>query len=214
MNNNMILMLAAIIGIFTLAVALYGASATLMGQAPVSTAVADNRTVQAAPVTGENTATGADNMNSAFEALSVSSADPTVKAWMAAKKIVYVASISSDFCEEGLSDAWTITLASDDGQIMACVLRGEVVDARTSLSSPQQGLDPSKAIDSAGIWQTVAGEIRAAGGEVPSVVSMTLKVTGGKPRWDVSYEAIDGYHVVRVDAGNGTVTDRVTIGQG
>ncbi len=34
MKNNMILMLAAIIAIFTLAVALYGASASLMGQAP------------------------------------------------------------------------------------------------------------------------------------------------------------------------------------
>ncbi len=153
-------------------------------------------------------------MNTAFGALSVSSADPTVKAWMAAKKIVYVASISSDFCEEGLSDAWTITFASDDGQIMACVLRGEVVDARPSLSSPQQGLDPSKAIDSVEIWQKVAGEIRAAGSEAPPAVSMTLKVIGGKPRWDVSYEATDGYHIVRVDAGNGTVTDKVTIGQG
>jgi hypothetical protein len=43
---------------------------------------------------------------------------------------------------------------------------------------------------------------------------MTLKVAGGRPRWDVSYEATDGYHVVRVDAGNGTVTDHVTVGQG
>jgi hypothetical protein len=30
----------------------------------------------------------------------------------------------------------------------------------------------------------------------------------------VSYEAADGLHVVRIDAGNGTVTDKVTIGQG
>ena len=49
---------------------------------------------------------------------------------------------------------------------------------------------------------------------MPQAASMTLKVTGGKPRWDVSYEATDGYHIVRVDAGNGTVTDNVTIGQG
>jgi hypothetical protein len=198
MKNNMILMLAAIIAIFTLVVALYGASVTLMGQAPAAPAAADDVAGLATPAPGNDAVTGADTTNTAFGALSVASADPTVKAWMAAKKIVYVASISSDFCEEGLSDAWTITFASDDGQIMACVFRGEVVDARQSLSSPQQGLDPSKAIDSADIWQKVAGEIQTAGSEAPPTVSMTLKVIGGKPRWDVSYEAIDGYHIVRV----------------
>jgi hypothetical protein len=213
MKNNMILMLAAIIAIFTLAVALYGASATLMGQAPASSAGADNGTGQATPAPGSDAAAEANTLKTAFGALSASSADPTVKTWMAAKKIVYVASISSDFCEEGLSDAWTVTFASDDGQIMVCVLRGEVVEARQSLSSPQQGLDPSKAIDSAEIWQKVAGEIQAAGSVAPPAVSMTLRVIGGKPRWDVSYEATDGYHIVRADAGNGTVTDRVTIGQ-
>jgi hypothetical protein len=153
-------------------------------------------------------------MQTAFDALSVSSADPTVKAWISGKKIVYVASISSDFCVDGLSDMWTVSFASDDGQIMACVVQGEVVDARQSVSSPQQGLDPSKAIDSVEIWQKVMNEIQADGSEMPQVASMALKVAGGSPRWDVSYEVSDGFHIVRVDAGNGTVTDKTTIGQG
>jgi hypothetical protein len=212
MKNNMKLMLAAIIAIFTLAVALYGASATLMGQAPASPA--NNGTGQATPAADEDVAAGADTMNTAFGALSVSSADPAVKAWMAGKKIVYVTSISSDFCDEGLSETWTVTFASDDGQIMACGVRGAVVDNRLSLSSPQQGLDPGNVIDSYEIWQKVVGEVVAGSSEAPPSASMTLKVTGGRPRWDVSYEAADGYHIVRVDAGNGTVTDHVTVGQG
>ncbi|HEY3274532.1 MAG TPA: hypothetical protein VGJ92_12245 [Methanocella sp.] len=213
MKNNMILMLAAIIAMFTLAIALYGASATLLGQpaAPVS---ADNESGLVTPVPDEIAATGTDAMKTAFGALSVSSANPAVKAWMADKRIVYVASISSDFCEDGLSDTWTITYASDDGQIIACVIQGAVVDVRQALSSPQQGLDPGKAIDSAEVWQKVSGNIVAAGGLAPEAASMTLKVTGGKPRWDVSYEAADGFHIMRVDAGNGTITDNVTIGQG
>jgi len=132
---------------------------------------------------------------------------------MADKRIVYIASISSDSCKEGLSETWTITYASDDGQIIACVIEGAVVDVRKSLSSPQQGLDPGKAIDSAEVWQKVAGNVSASDG-LPQTASMTLKVTGGKPRWDVSYEAADGFHIVRVDAVNGTLTDSVTIGQG
>jgi hypothetical protein len=214
MKNNMILMLAAIIALFTLAVALYGASASLLGQAPAAQAHDGNETGNVTPAAGEPVTAGPEIMKTAFGALSVSSADPAVQGWMADKKIVYVASISSDFCNEGLSDVWTVTYASDDGQIIACVVRGEVVEPRQSFSSPQQGLDPGKAIDSPEIWQKVAGEILASGTEAPQPVSMTLKVSGGQPRWDVSYGAVDGYHIVRVDAGNGTVTDKVTIGQG
>jgi ABC-type Na+ efflux pump permease subunit len=214
MKNNMILMLAAIIAMFTLAVALYGASATLLGQAPATPAGGDNKSGDVTQATGDELPAGTEAMKTAFGALTASSADPAVKAWMADKKIVYVASISSDFCDEGLSDTWTVSFASDDGQIIACTVRGEVIDARQSRSSPQQGLDPGKVIDSAEIWQKVAGQIIAAGGEVPPSASMTLKVTGGQPRWDVSYEAADGLHVVRIDAGNGIITDKVTIGQG
>jgi hypothetical protein len=213
MKNNMILMLAAIIAMFTLAIALYGASATLLGQ-PAASANADNESGQATPAADEISTAGTGAMKTAFEALSVSSADPAVKAWMADKRIVYVASISSDSCDEGMSGTWTITYASDDGQIIACVIEGAVVDVRKSLSSPRQGLDPGKAIDSAEVWQKVAGNVTASGGLVPQAASMTLKVTGGKPRWDVSYEAADGFHIIRVDAGNGTVTDSVTLGQG
>jgi hypothetical protein len=137
-----------------------------------------------------------------------------VKAWMAGKKTVYVAGISSDFCYEGLSENWAVTFASDDGQIMACVVRGAVVDTRQSVSSPQQGLDPDKAIDSPEIWQKVVSELISGSGEEPLFASMTLKVAGGRPRWDISYEATDGYNIVRVDPGNGTITDHVTIGQG
>jgi hypothetical protein len=214
MKNNMILMLAAVIALFTLAIALYGAGALLLGQRPAAPAMAANETGNVTIATDDQATAGADTMKTAFDALSVSSADPAVKAWIAGKKIVYVASISSDFCEEGLSDMWTVTFASDDGQIMACVVQGEVVDTRLSVSSPQQGLDPSKAIDSVKIWQKVASEIQSDGGEWPEVSSMTLKVAGGSPRWDVSYETSDGFHIMRVDAGNGTITDKATIGQG
>ena len=214
MKNNTILMLAAIIALFTLALALYGAGALLLGDKPAAPASAANETGRVLIGPDDQAATGADTMQTAFDSLTVSSADPTVKAWITSKKTVYVSSISSDFCENGLSDMWTITYASDDGQIMACVVKGTVVDARKTVTSPQQGLDLSKVIDSVEIWQKVANEIQAEGGEMPGVWSMALKVAGGSPRWDVSYQASDGYHIVRVDAGNGTVTDKTVIGQG
>jgi hypothetical protein len=214
MKNNTILMLAAIIAIFTLAIALYGASATLLGQTPAEPANADNTSGQATPAADEISATRTETVQTAFGALSLASADPAVKAWIADKRLVYIASISSDFCSDGLSETWTITYASDDGQITACVARGAVVDVRQSSSSPQQGLDPGKAIDSTEAWQKVAANVAASGGGAPQTASMTLKVTGGNPRWDVSYEAVDGFHILRIDAGNGTITDNITLGQG
>jgi hypothetical protein len=213
MKSNMVLVMAAIIAMFTLAVAL-AASATLLGPGPAATHGANNTSANVTLPADNATLSAPEAMTTAFGALNTSSGAAAVVDWMADKKIVYIASISSDFCEDGLSDTWTVTYASDDGQIIACVVSGEVVDVRQSLSSPRQGLDPSKAIDSTEIWQKMVSQAIGPGGEVPATASMTLKVTGGQPRWDISYEAADGLHVVRVDAGNGTVTDQVTIGQG
>jgi hypothetical protein len=208
----MVMGIAAIVVLFALAGALYGASATLFPGTRPAAAVDD--TTGSLPGADENAAVSQEGQWSSFSALSASSDSPAVKAWMADKKVIYVAGISSDFCVEGLSDTWTITYASDDGQVVASVNKGEAVDVRPSTSSPQQGLDPGKVIDSEKAWQAVAASITAAGETAPMTVSMSLKIIGGKPRWDVSYVASGGYRIVRVDAVDGTVSESMTVGQG
>ncbi len=210
MKNTMLLMIAAIVALFTLALALYGASTSLPGLTAGSGNDTDTGT--ATPSPEEIALSG--GAKTALSALAMSSIDPTVKAWTDERDLVSIARISSDFCNEGLSDTWMIVYATDDGQAMDCVVGDGAVDSRQSISSRQPGFDPDEAMDSDEIWQTVANDITASGGEMPQSVSMTLKISNGELRWDVSYDAADGYHIVRLDAMNGTIADRVTVGQG
>jgi|AGTN01.3.fsa_nt_gi hypothetical protein len=210
MKNTMLLMIAAIVALFALALALYGASTSLPGltAGPGN----DTDTGTATPSPEEIALSGGPK--TALSALAVSSIDPTVKAWTDDRNLVSIARIASDFCSEGLSDTWMIVYATDDGQALDCVVGDGTVESRQSVSSYQPGFDPDKAMDSDEIWQTVADEITASGSEIPQSVSMTLKISDGELCWDVSYDAADGYHIVRLDAMNGTITNRVTVGQG
>jgi hypothetical protein len=220
-NNVLTLAIVAIAVLFTFALALYGASTVLMSDSGHNGQSSDNGTSGGLNdgQTGPDSASTedvlvpvADNARSAFGSLSRASDDPSVRKWLADKNIVYVAGIASDFCSDGLSDQWTITYASDAGQYIACVVKGSIVDVHESQSTPLQGIDPRLAIDSDRAWKAVSGEIAASGGTAPENVAMKLIIVEGKPCWDISYQAPDGFRIVRVDAASGMIIDSVTIG--
>jgi len=196
--------IGAIVVLFTVTLALYGAAVL----------IPDSRPATGTQPEDEAATPDLPGPWSALNALKVSDASPDVQGWMAGRKAVSVAGISSDFCDEGQSGAWTIVYSSDDGQIVVSVIQDEPVDVRASTSSLQQGLDLAKVIDSDLAWQAVAADITKAGGEPPATVSMALKAIGGRPGWEVSYPVSDGYRIVRVDAVNGSVIQGTTVGQG
>lgn len=211
-NNVLMLAVVGIAVLFTLALALYGVSTALMPDTQHRQAPAQNEGHGNATLTGDDMAPFSGNVKTAFGSLSLASTDTTVRSWLADKKIVYVVGIASDFCAEGESDQWLITYASDKGQYIVFVAGGSVVEARDSQSSLQQGIDPRTIIDSDQVWQVAADDIKASGGTLPESASMKLMIMGGKPCWDISYRASDGLRILRIDAVNGTISDRATVG--
>ena len=211
-NKVFLLAIVAIAVLFILAVALYGVSTALMPgtQHEPSPTPADGQD-NVTPA-GVDVALDTGDVRTAFGSLSSASADTAVRNWLADKKIVYVAGIASDFCALGESDQWTITYASDKGEYIVFVSDGSIIQTLDSQSSMQQGIDPRTIIDSDRAWQVAADDISASGGTLPETASMKLMIMDGKPCWDISYRASDGFRILRIDAANGTISDRATIG--
>jgi len=211
-NNILTLAIVGIAILFALTLALYGVSAVLMSDTQHKAAQAQNESQDNATTAGDSIAIESGNIRTAFGSLSRASGDPAVRNWLADKMTVYVTGIASDFCADGESDQWTITYASDKGQYIIFVTGGSIVEARDSQSSLQQGIDPRTIIDSDRAWRVAADDITASGGTLPESASMKLMIIGGKPCWDISYQASDGFRILRVDAADGTISERATIG--
>ncbi|OPY28308.1 MAG: hypothetical protein A4E28_01627 [Methanocella sp. PtaU1.Bin125] len=210
--NVLKLAIAGIAILFIALVAMFGVSMVLMPGAGHIAAPAQNESPDDTPDAGDSLPVVPGNIKTAFGSLSMASADTAVREWLADKTTVYVAGIASDFCVDGESDQWTITYASDKGQYIVFVTGGSIVETRDSQSSPQQGIDPRALIDSDRAWGAVADDIKASGGTLPETVSMKLMIVAGTPCWDVSYQASDGFRILRIDASDGTISDRATIG--
>lgn len=211
-NNLLMLAIAGIAVLFILALALYGVSTALMPDTRNNVEPAQNESQDNTTIAGDSLPIGPWGAKTAFGSLSMASADPAVRNWLADKTTVYVAGIASDFCAEGESDQWTITYASDKGQFIVVVAGGSIVEARDSQSSLPQGIDPRTIIDSDRAWLAAADDITASGGTLPESASMKLMIIGGKPCWDISYQASDGFRILRLDAADGTISECATIG--
>ncbi len=211
-NNVLTLAIVGIAALFVLALALYGVSIALTPDTQHNGTQAQNESQGDAMSTDNPQGTGSGDVKTAFGSLSMASADPAVRNWLADKKIVYVAGIASDFCADGESDQWMITYASDKGQYVVFVVDGSIVESRELQSSSQQGIDPRTVIDSDRAWQVMFDDIMASGGSLPESVAMKLMIIGSKPCWDISYQGSDGFRILRIDASNGTISERATIG--
>lgn len=209
-NNILTLAIAGIAILFVVALALYGVSALMPGTSQKATPTPAGGQATAMPPADQPVA-GVENVKTAFGSLSLASADQTVRDWLADKTNVYVASITSDFCAAGESDQWTVTYASDKGQYIVFVAGGAILQALDAQSTLQQGIDPRTVLDSDQVWQVVADDIAASGGQVPESASMKLALIGGTPCWDVSYQAPDGFRIVRIDAASGTISQRAVL---
>lgn len=153
-----------------------------------------------------------DDPGTALGSLNAAVADPAVARWISGRNDVNVTRVSSDFCSEGFSDAWSVVFATRDGQLIAFVDKGVVTQTVDSTSTAVQGIDLQNVIDSDQVWQSLAADLSASGNEAPGMVSMTLKMIGGKAYWDVNYQASNGTRIVRIDAQTGTITQRASYG--
>lgn len=210
--NTLKLAIAGIAVLFIALVAIFGVSMVLMPGAGPIAAPAQSESPDNATNAGDSLSGMPGSARTAFGSLSMASADAAVREWLADKTTVYVAGIASDFCADGESDQWTITYASDKGQYIVFVTGGSILETRDTQSSPQQGIDPRTLIDSDRAWRAAADDITASGGTLPETVSMKLMIVAGTPCWDISYQSSDGFRILRVDASDGTISNRATIG--
>jgi len=214
----------AVVGLgalFGLLVALYVLTAIISGgtpqAAPVHTAppaAGGGSDSGQAVVTGPTATRDLNDPRSALGALAVALADPAVAQWQSGHGSASVAGISSDFCQDGLSDTWNIVLTSPAGQVMICVDKGQVAQLVDLSRANQVGVDPQEVIDSDRAWNTAAADLEARGCANPSSVSMALKSVAGGPVWDLNCHIGDDYRITRVDALNGSVLRSVSMRQG
>jgi hypothetical protein len=208
-NKNLTIAIGAIVVLFGVIVIAYGAS-TMICAPPQGGLTEDEH-----PWAGGAMPSTLDKveMATALQHYEVASGDDGVKGWMSDKGAACVASISSDFCKDGLSESWTITYGSDNEQMIVYVENDAVTDLVKSGPSKSQGIEPAALIDSVKAWQ-LATAAASPGSPEPEVSSMTLRSIGGRPSWDISYTSDDGFRIVRLDATSGQVTNSTVIKQG
>jgi len=206
--------------LFGLVVALYVIATLISGapsEVPVHTAppaTSGGSNNGQAIISGPTPASDLNDPRSALGALALALADPAVAQWQTGHGSASVAGISSDFCQDGLSDTWSIVLASPAGQALICVEDGRVAQLVDISRANAVGIDPQAVIDSDRAWNSAAADLEARGCADPSSVSMALKSVAGEPVWDLNCHIGDDYRITRVDALNGSVLRSVSMRQG
>lgn len=147
----------------------------------------------------------------ALQALAVSENNASIQAWKSGKSNVVFSGVSSQFCNDGTANTWTITYDSDVEKISVnvngdgAIITGKVT--RTQDMAPSIKISTAGLIDSSNASEAAKELIYNNGFDVNGPGTMDL-ISGGTGVyiWDISYPVSDGYFIVRVDAASGKVT--------
>jgi len=153
-----------------------------------------------------------DKEVTAFQALELLENDQQTKDWKAGKTNVTVTMISSDFCDNGWSDRWTVNYVSDTMDAVAKLDNGTVYvtpeGASQGVPLQAQRITTTGLIDSDDACSialnTMNEALRYPSG--PASAKLTAKSSGNYV-WDLSYSLENGgNYIIRIDAASGNVT--------
>lgn len=166
-------------------------------------------TISASNVSNNNLNTSS-GMITALQAFSITDNDPNVKGWKAANKNVSIAQISSEFCDHGLSNEWSLTYASDTGEAIVQIANSKV-SGFTAMNRPERLyprnnvpmgsiIDSDRACDIA--LKALDNEGIGTMGEASARLTFSA---AGDSMWDLSYQAGGQYCTYRIDAASGNI---------
>jgi hypothetical protein len=147
----------------------------------------------------------------AFHALAFAESDQQVTDWETGKDNVSITMISSDFCDRGFSDRWTISYVSDTMDVVVKLDNGTiyVTQPETSQGIPQQAqrITTTGLIDSTNASSIAIGTMNKAGLYPKGLASAKLTAkASGTYVWDLSFSLENGgYYIIRIDASSGNV---------
>lgn len=173
---------------------------------PTPLTVMDDETIISQPV-------------SALTALSTVEGSSKFKNWKAGKADAFVTGISSESCNGGLSNIWTITYVSGSEQAVVLYDSGRILNI---IKSPIQGevsqmpklisgsvMDSNKASDIASANLTARGKV--ATGLASFELAPGAQNTSN---WDVIYRITDGFYMIRLDSASGNVLESTQYNMG
>lgn len=148
----------------------------------------------------------------AFQALEDIESDQQVKDWETGKANVSITMISSDFCDNGMSDRWSVSYVSDTMDATMKLDNGTIIVTPSGASQgvplQAQRITTTGLIDS-GDASSIALETMNEAGQYPNgraSAKLTAK-SSGNYAWELSYSLRDGgYYIIRIDAASGNVT--------
>jgi hypothetical protein len=154
----------------------------------------------------------ADIEVTAFQALELLESDQQTKDWKAGKTNMTITMISSDFCDDGRSDRWTVNYVSDTMDAVAKLDSGTVYvtpeGASQGVPLQAQRITTTGLIDSDEACNIALNMMNEAlqYPSGPASAKLTAK-SSGNYEWDLSYSLENGgYYIIRIDAASGNVT--------